>query len=253
MSRAIYIIGNWKMNQSLNDIQTFFQNFNTEKQNYKCHTWIAPQAIHAQTVKELGKEYNILAGAQNCSNEKSGAFTGETSPYALKDMEINFTLIGHSERRQIFKESDKLLNEKTKKALDAGLTVVFCIGETLEERESNQTAKVLTEQLNNGLLDLTNNQMSKVIIAYEPVWAIGTGKTATPKMAQDTHKVVRDHLAEKGFNAEEISILYGGSVKPSNVEELLSQKDIDGALVGGASLQGQDFTALCNAGNTCQK
>lgn len=226
------LVANWKMNQDVQSIKSFLETFN-EKYTGKRQAWIAPQAIHLPLGLNLSNK--ISWGAQNASYENSGAFTGETSPQALKELGVEFVIIGHSERRSLFHESDDLLNKKTKTALENGLKVIFCIGETLDEREAGHTFAVIEKQLKAGLndLDLTN-----VVLAYEPVWAIGTGKTASPQEAQEVHAFIRSIIPAT-------PILYGGSVKPDNVENLLGQKDIDGALVGGASLKVSDFLALC--------
>jgi triosephosphate isomerase len=251
MSRRIHIVGNWKMNQSLEEIKNFFIDFTKTKQELNCESWIAPQAIHLSIVKELAfTTGQIQVGAQNCSFQNSGAFTGESSPQSLADMGALFTLVGHSERRAIFNEDNQTLNSKMQKALSNNLKVIFCVGETLEEREDNQTFEVLKDQLTEGLKNIPENKLSEIIIAYEPVWAIGTGKTASPDQAQEVHSFIRKHSSENiGLPGNELIILYGGSVKPNNIDHLLACPDIDGALVGGASLKGQDFRNLCNSGS----
>ncbi len=247
MSRTKIMAGNWKMNQTVNEITTFFSQLEKEKSSFKCEAWISPQAIHLQLVKELGNKLGIKVGPQNCCNKNSGAFTGELSPLSIKDMGATFVIIGHSERRTIYKESDAVLNEKTLLALDNNLKVVFCVGETLEEREGNLTEKVLETQLTQGLKNLPKAKEKDLVIAYEPVWAIGTGKNATPAQARDAHAFIRNFLVKQGLDAQNLSILYGGSVKPDNVVELLAQDGIDGALVGGASLKASDYIKLCQA------
>lgn len=245
-NRKKYIVGNWKMNQTLASINDFFNKLDVAQET--CETWLAPQAMHLSLV--LDKAWNVSSkffiGAQNICANANGAFTGENSASSLKDLGGSFTLIGHSERRHIFKENHTLLNEKVKQALENDLTVIFCIGELLEERKAGKTNSVISEQLKEGLKGLSADSFAqdRLIIAYEPVWAIGTGEVATPEQAQDAHEFTRQTLKELGLNAESTPILYGGSVKPSNAEGLLSKPDIDGALVGGASLKGEDFTAL---------
>lgn len=226
------LVANWKMNQNVEEIKNFLSLFN-EKYSGKREAWIAPQAIHLSLGMSLSQK--VRWGAQNTSTDNAGAFTGEISPKSLKDLGAHFTIIGHSERRSLFAESDEVLNTKTKRALENNLKVIFCIGETLSEREQGTTFDVIKKQLTDGLKDI---DLQNVILAYEPVWAIGTGKTASPEQAQEVHAFIRSVIPST-------PILYGGSVKPDNVEKLLAQKDIDGALVGGASLKAADFLALC--------
>jgi triosephosphate isomerase len=241
----VYMIGNWKMNQSLEEINDFF--YSIEEASLKGgNYWIAPQTLHISTcLKHSGK---IKIGAQNCSNYDSGAFTGETSAVNLKEIGAHFCLVGHSERRSLFNETDKLVNEKTHKLLEVGLVPVICIGETLEERESGKTLEVVLRQLSSALKNVNIKSPDEIIIAYEPVWAIGTGKTATPEQAEDVHGAIRERLGQIYHDlGANISILYGGSVKPANVAELLEKPNINGGLVGGASLDAESFTDLCNA------
>ncbi len=249
MTRKFHIVGNWKMNQTLKEIETFFSSIDQASvKKLNCEAWVAPQALHLSKVLELSQvSGSFQVGAQNINQKDFGAFTGENSPASLKEIGATFTLVGHSERRAIYGENDDLLNQKTLKALEYDLTVIFCVGETLEERESNSTKKVIANQLVEGLKSLLKPQLNNVIVAYEPVWAIGTGKTATPEQAQAVHQDIRQELSQLGFDPEKIIILYGGSVKPGNIEGLLSQNDIDGALVGGASLKPQSFLQLCQA------
>ena len=239
------LVANWKMNKNENEVKDFFIDF-LPKYSSKRSAWIAPQAIHFSLVHQLGQTKGVKAGLQNCSEKLSGAFTGEISPRTFKEMGGDFVILGHSERRQLFQETSKLLNAKVKTALKEGLKVIYCVGETLPEREANQTLSIVGDQIHQGLNDMTEASAENLIIAYEPVWAIGTGKTASPAQAQEVHAFIRSELKKK-FPAfgEKVQLLYGGSVKPDNVEELLGQKDIDGGLVGGASLKAQDFLALC--------
>lgn len=239
--RQVHIVGNWKMNQTVSEIDTFFDELG-DLSDISCQAWIAPQAIH------IGKLLNtsVKVGAQNCCEKDSGAFTGELSSKSLKDLGAHFVIIGHSERRAIYNEGDSLLNAKTLNALKNDLQVIFCVGETLEEREAGKVDEVLKRQLTIGLAGLNSENIGKIIVAYEPVWAIGTGKVATPEQAQEAHKFSREVLSTvEGFDSEKTIILYGGSVKPENVGGLLKNADIDGALVGGASLKGQSFRDLC--------
>ncbi|MBP5296753.1 MAG: triose-phosphate isomerase [Bacteriovoracaceae bacterium] len=245
MARPITIVGNWKMNQSIPEIKAFFAGLKQAQGSYSSQAWVAPQFIHIPLVQTLATECGIKVGSQNCAGHEKGAYTGEVSPVALKEMGVNFTIIGHSERRSLYKETDAELNEKVLLALKQGLTVIFCVGETLEQREKGQMKDVITHQMKEGLKNIPNG-FERVLVAYEPVWAIGTGKTATPEQAEEVHDLIRNKLAGGlGFNPDQLIILYGGSVKPSNINQLLAQKDIDGALVGGASLKAADFVALC--------
>ncbi len=198
---------------------------------------------------------NILVGAQDCFWLDEGAFTGEVSPKMLKDAGCKFVIIGHSERRQFFCETNESVNKKIKAALAHGLTPIMCVGETLSERENGLTFKVLDGHVQNGLKDIAVEDAERIIIAYEPVWAIGTGKTATPQQAQEAHKYIRDlliRLYNKGV-ANSIRILYGGSVKPENTLDLMSQPDVDGALVGGASLKIESFSEIVKKASGVKK
>lgn len=246
MTREIHVFGNWKMNQNKGDIYKFFEELGDSLSELKCQKGISPQFIHLPLALELATDYGIEIGAQNCSHESKGAFTGDVSPTGIKDLGASFTLIGHSERRAIFNEDHALLAQKTKLALENGLKVVFCIGETLEEREADKTLEVLQTQLSEGLKGIAKDQLENIILAYEPVWAIGTGKVATPEQAEEAHQFIRQYASDNlGFSAEELIILYGGSVKPSNAEGLFKMSNIDGGLVGGASLIADDYLALC--------
>ena len=244
MRREIHIVGNWKMNLTMHEISNFFIEMTKMKMELKCKAWIAPQALHIPILKEIAFTTGaIQIGAQNCSHADSGAFTGEISPVALADMGVEFVIIGHSERRTIFGEKNEILNEKVLNALKHNLKVIYCVGETLEERESGSTFKVIEEQLNVGLKNLPADKAHLLLVAYEPVWAIGTGKVATAEQAEEVHAFIRTKLAH---NKEETVILYGGSVKPDNIDSLLRKDNIDGALVGGASLKASDFKQLCS-------
>lgn len=235
------MVGNWKMNKNGKECNEYVEEFNA-KYTGKTEAWLAPQSLYVKLVINSG----IKAGLQNCSEHVEGAYTGEVSPRTFKEMGGHFVILGHSERRQYFAESNKTLNAKVRTALKEGLVAIYCVGETLSEREANQTLAIVGDQIQQGLNDQTLANAENLIIAYEPVWAIGTGKTATPAQAQEVHAFIRQELKAKfpGFG-DKVKILYGGSVKPDNVKELLAQKDIDGGLVGGASLKAKDFLALC--------
>jgi triosephosphate isomerase (TIM) len=240
------MVANWKMNKTSSEIVDFFFHFNKSHKG-KREAWVAPQALYLMQAQQLGFKSGVKVGAQNCSEFLEGAHTGELSARSLKDARMSFVIIGHSERRQFHAETSQSLNRKLKTVLKEGLTAIYCVGESLQEREQQQTLSIVGDQLQQGLNDLAacvNAQ--NLIIAYEPVWAIGTGKTASPQEAQAVHAFIRQQLVHKFPDfGNQLRILYGGSVKPDNVEELLSQPDIDGGLVGGASLKAQDFLALC--------
>jgi triosephosphate isomerase (TIM) len=240
------LVANWKMNKNAHEVKDFFFYFNKGYSGQR-EAWVAPQALHLIQAQQLGFRKGVKVGAQDCSAELEGARTGELSARALLDARMSFVILGHSERRQFHGERSQDLNRKVRTVLKEGLTAIYCVGETLKEREAGETLSVVGDQLNQGLADLGScADAQNLIIAYEPVWAIGTGKTASPKEAQEVHAFIREQLERKFPDCgQKVRILYGGSVKPDNVEELLSQPDIDGGLVGGASLKPKDFLALC--------
>lgn len=207
---------------------------------------LCPPYTALSEVSEVILNSSLFLGAQDVYWEEEGAFTGEISPKMLKDVGVKFVIIGHSERRQFFAETNETVNNKIKAALKYDLAPILCIGETLSQRETNKTFDVLKDHLTGGLNNFTPDQISKIIIAYEPVWAIGTGKTATPSQAQEAHKFIRKLISEIAGEkiASDVRIQYGGSVKPENIEELMRQPDIDGALVGGASLSVASFSTI---------
>lgn len=249
--RKIVIAGNWKMYKTNQEAVQVLTELKTLTKDIKGIEIViaAPFTALSDAVKAV-QDSNIKIAAENFYPKVEGAFTGEISPTMLRAIGITHVIIGHSERREIFKETDEFINEKIKTALENELTPIFCIGEKLEERESGRTLEVNTNQIKKGLKDLTKEDARKVIVAYEPVWAIGTGKTATPEMAQETHKEIRVVLAGMFGKdvANEITIQYGGSMKPENAKDLLSQADIDGGLVGGASLKADSFFEIIKAG-----
>ncbi len=207
---------------------------------------VCPTFVSLYSVGQALKGSNIELGGQNCYVKESGAFTGELSPQMLKDVGCAWTIIGHSERRQYFKESDALLNEKLKFALASGLKVMFCVGETLDERQGGKMNEVLSRQVTEGLKGLSESDFDSVAVAYEPVWAIGTGVTATPEQAEDAHAFIRGLLKDLfgGNVSDKVRIQYGGSVKADNARELMSKPNVDGALVGGAALKADGFAAI---------
>jgi len=247
--RQPLVVGNWKMNGSRQSIKMLIeeiqQGLNGKE---KTKIGVCPPFVYLQFVSALLENTPIVWGAQNVSHQESGAFTGEVAINMIADFGCEYVLVGHSERRHIYGETDQIVAEKFARVQAAGLTPILCIGELLEEREVNQTEQVVKRQLS-AVINLKGiESLEKSVIAYEPVWAIGTGKTATPDQAQDVHQFVRNYLAEKNAQiAENVQILYGGSVKGSNAAELFAMSDIDGGLIGGAALKAQDFLAICQA------
>jgi len=250
MSRRSFVAGNWKMNKTPFESRALAQDLRGRLEGYgKCDICICPTYLSIACAAEVLKGTNIAVGAQNMFWEKSGAYTGAISPQMLVDAGVQHVIIGHSERRQYFGDTDEKVNKRIYAALAHKLKVIMCVGETKEERLNNVTEEVIRAQVAGGLKGLTLEHMADFTIAYEPVWAIGTGLTATPTQAQEVHKYIRALVKER-FNsavAETVRIQYGGSVKPDNAKELLSQPDIDGALVGGASLVAADFEAIVKA------
>ena len=246
--RKTFIAGNWKMNKTPSEAVAFAKELVVALKGSDTKLMIAPSMTALSQVAEVVKGSNIILGAQNMASIESGARTGETSVSMLKDLGVESVILGHSERRAIYGESDALINEKVKLAIKSGLEAVFCIGETLEERESGKAEAVCFSQTEKGLKDVSAADMANVVIAYEPVWAIGTGKTASPEDAQAIHKAIRGKIEELYSKevAENVIIQYGGSVKPGNVKDLMAQADIDGGLIGGASLDTESFKALAN-------
>ncbi len=247
MERKKIIAGNWKMHKTEPETIEFIKKLAPEIVSCKPSVYIAVPFTSLHVAKKASEKTNVIIGAQNMHFEEKGAFTGEISAVMLKTAGAEFVLLGHSERRHVFHESDDMIAKKMVRALLDDLQPILCVGETEEERESGKTEKVLLQQLQTGLKKISEKEMEKVIVAYEPVWAIGTGKTATPEMAQKAHCFIRKSLKEMfAKTADFVPILYGGSVKPENSKELMSQKDIDGALIGGASLKPESFAAIIN-------
>ncbi|GAA5866258.1 hypothetical protein JCM8547_007219 [Rhodosporidiobolus lusitaniae] len=238
-ARKLFVGGNFKMNGDLASLTKLVNQFNEADLDVEsAEVVIAPPALYILPLKELARK-GIKVAAQNAHQLPAGAYTGEISLQQLKDIGLEWVILGHSERRTIFHETDELVAEKTKAALATGVKVIFCIGETLEEREGNKTEEVVTRQTEALAKVIDEKDWEHVVVAYEPVWAIGTGKVATPEQAQETHKVIRDFLAKRVSQAvaDKTRIIYGGSVSPDNAQELTRCPDIDGALVGGASLK----------------
>jgi triosephosphate isomerase (TIM) len=251
--RKKLIAGNWKMNKTQAEARVLVEDLLRDVGRFDhAEIVLCPPFTALAAVSELlSTETNIRLGAQNLSEHASGAYTGEISAAMLKELYVRYVIIGHSERRQYYKEDNATVNHKTKAALAAEIKPIVCIGETLPEREADKWKKVLETQLTEGLAGFSENEVHDIVLAYEPVWAIGTGKTASPAQAQEAHQFIRKHLS-KLFSptaSERVRIQYGGSVKPENAKELLGQPDIDGALVGGASLDARGFIAIIK--NAC--
>jgi len=240
------IAGNWKMNKDVFETADLINGLKKSVFAKNVEVIVCPPFTSLVVAQQLLKGSAIKLGAQDVSVHDDGAYTGEVSVKMLKSVGCEYVIVGHSERRQYFHESNELINQKAKKTLAAGMRVIICVGETLEEREKEITDKVITAQIKGVLAGLSESDLERVIIAYEPVWAIGTGKNATPRQAEDVHQLIRKLVGQLySWNvAEKIIIQYGGSVKPENAKELLSQADIDGALVGGACLKVDSFAAI---------
>jgi triosephosphate isomerase len=251
LPRKKFVAGNFKMNMTSSEVAPYLEVFRqeTDKVNDIDIVLIPPFTAIAKASEILGGAQKIRLGAQNMSPEAKGAYTGEISATMLRDLFVRYVLVGHSERRRLFGETDELVRRKLVTALASELRPILCVGETLEERQAGQEKAVLEGQLRGALDGLTPDQISEVIVAYEPVWAIGTGLTATPEQAQEAHLFIRDYLGKlAGASlANKARILYGGSVTPANAKELMSQPDIDGALVGGASLDPRGFAEIVAA------
>lgn len=247
--RKKIVAGNWKMNTTLQEGVELAKAVNSLVKENDVIVVLCTPFIHLTEVKKVISKKNVFLGAQNCADQKSGAYTGEVAASMVKSTGATHVILGHSERRAYYGETDAILSVKVKLALENGLTPIFCIGEVLEEREAGKHFDVVKKQLNEGLFGLSVEDFSKIVIAYEPVWAIGTGKTATGEQAQEIHKVIREHIASKygAKIADETSILYGGSCKASNAGELFANPDVDGGLIGGASLKAEDFLGIVNA------
>lgn len=245
--RKTIIAGNWKMNKTIGESISLVKELKkslkevNDREIVVCPPFTSLAAVGAEI-----KTSNIELGAQNMYFKEEGAFTGEISPLMLKEIAVKYVIIGHSERRHTFNEDNNLINKKIKSALQNNLKPIFCVGEKLEEREENKTKQIVGEQINKGLKDIKKGEMKNIVIAYEPVWAIGTGKNATPQQAEEVHLFIRK-LLKSIFDdkiADQTTILYGGSVKPDNIKDLIAQDNIDGVLVGGASLDAKSFAEI---------
>ena len=249
--RKFIVAGNWKMNTTVPEGLELAKAVVEKAKELPANVElvVAPPFTHLALVGEVLKGSAVKLSAQNCADHEKGAYTGEVAVNMLTSVGCTYTILGHSERRQYYGETDEKLVVKTRLALDAGLKVILCVGENLQEREAGKHFEVVTEQTKAVLYNFTAQEMASVVIAYEPVWAIGTGKTATAEQAQEIHACIRSVVAEKfGVEvAQDMTILYGGSCKPSNARELFAQKDIDGGLIGGAALKAEDFLGIATA------
>lgn len=246
--RMPIIAGNWKMHNTIEEAVRLVEELKPMVKDAKCEVVVCPTFVCLHAVKKALEGTNIKVGAQNMHFEEKGAFTGEVSPGMLENMGIDYVIIGHSERRQYFNESDETINKKIKAAFEHKLTPILCVGETLDERESDITEEVIAKQVKLDLANISGELVKNIVIAYEPIWAIGTGKTATSEEANETIAFIRGIIENiYGQNvADKVRIQYGGSVKPATINEQMSMSDIDGALVGGASLKAEDFAAIVN-------
>lgn len=248
MIRKPFIAGNWKMFKNIEEAKAFAKEFTNLYKSSDIEVAICAPFTQLTALKEAFRGTDIKLGAQNMHFEDEGAYTGEISAPMLKEIGVDYVIIGHSERRRFFAETDETVNKKIKKAFEYGIAPIFCVGESLEERDGGKAFEIVRKQLAGGFRDIDGSLASKAVIAYEPVWAIGTGRTATPEQANEMCGYIRDIVEElyDDVVADSIIIQYGGSVKPSNATELLNEEEIDGALVGGASLKAADFIEIVN-------
>lgn len=245
--RTPIIAGNWKMNNTIEEGLKLVEGIKAHKLSEKVEAVLCVPFTDIKAVKEAIKGTEIKIGAQNMHWEDSGAYTGEISPLMLKELQVDYVILGHSERRQYFNESDETVNKKMKSALAHGIKPIICVGESLKEREGNKEKEVVNAQIIRGFQGIAKDEIENIVIAYEPIWAIGTGETASADDANDMIAFIRETIGELyGDLKDIIRIQYGGSVKPENVAELMDKSDIDGALVGGASLKADDFVKLIN-------
>jgi len=249
--RKNIVAGNWKMNTSFDEAIELANNLKTLENSFDNNTEVIvfPPFLYVKNLIDLLEKSDIKVGTQNSANNTNGAFTGEVSAKMIKSINADYVIIGHSERREYYNETDEILNTKLNLVLENDLKPIFCVGEQLEDRKANKHFDIIKSQIINGTFSLNENEFSKLVIAYEPVWAIGTGETASPEQAQEIHLFIRNLISEKYGSeiANNISILYGGSVKPSNSKEIFSKADVDGGLIGGAALNANDFTEIINS------
>lgn len=252
MTRPVIVAANWKMNGGLSLINEMTSSLSKIEQSESTRVIICPSfpylALFANALSKLKLNAKVALGCQNVSEHDKGAFTGEVSTEMLNEVGVRYVIVGHSERRSLYKETSTLVAHKVAQVLKAGMTPIFCVGESEQERETGQTNTVLASQIQPVIDEIGIEKFSEIVVAYEPVWAIGTGKTASPELAQETHQFIRQFIANADLEvAKKVSILYGGSVNAANCKELFAQPDIDGGLIGGASLKVDEFTHICSA------
>ena len=255
-NRRPLIAANWKMNKTAADTETFIRSFlSSVSKGLTSDVVLCPPFTSLEKAYELLKGSEVFLGGQNLNENKSGAYTGEISGAMLKSVGCQYVIVGHSERRQYYGETDGVVSKKIRAAFDHGLLPIVCVGETLEEREANKTISVVSRQVKGALTNLPSSETQKVVLAYEPIWAIGTGKTATVEQAQEVHLKIRDILKDQygSLTSLSVRILYGGSVKPDNMSALMACEDVDGGLVGGASLEAQSFLDIVNYKNLTKR
>jgi triosephosphate isomerase len=249
MSRKKIVAGNWKMNNGLQETKLLINELKTEVNHCECDVMIAPSFVCLQTAIDLLTNNDIEVISQNVHHEENGAYTGEVSAKMLSSIGIKTTIIGHSERREYFNETHDMLKHKVDTSLEKSMKIIFCFGEQLKDRKTNNHSTIISNQISESLFHLNSSDWDNIILAYEPVWAIGTGETASSEQVQEMHSFIRNFIAQK-YSAElaqNVSILYGGSVKPSNAKEIFSMEDVDGGLIGGASLNSKDFFSIVNS------
>lgn len=249
MSRKKIVAGNWKMNNGLQETKLLINELKTEVNHCECDVMIAPSFVCLQTAIDLLTNNDIEVVSQNVHHEENGAYTGEVSAKMLSSIGIKTTIIGHSERREYFNETHDMLKHKVDTSLENSMKIIFCFGEQLKDRKTNNHSTIISNQISESLFHLNSSDWDNIILAYEPVWAIGTGETASSEQVQEMHSFIRNFIAQK-YSAElaqNVSILYGGSVKPSNAKEIFSMEDVDGGLIGGASLNSKDFFSIVNS------
>ena len=249
MLRKKIVAGNWKMNNCLQETKLLINELKTEVKHCECDVMIAPSFVCLQAAVDLLINNDIEVVSQNLHQEKNGAYTGEVSAKMLSSIGVKTTIIGHSERREYFNETHEMLKHKVDTSLENSMKIIFCFGEQLKDRKTNNHSTIISNQISESLFHLISSDWDNIILAYEPVWAIGTGETASSNQVQEMHSFIRNFIAQK-YSAElaqNVSILYGGSVKPSNAKEIFSMDDVDGGLIGGASLNSKDFFSIVNS------